>query len=143
MTYHTMSLSFAVLFGAGLSLAAGFVLLYLPLTRNVLTFLTVAFAVAVIAVWFPTPVELLLQPAVLGLLLAVVAAMINSVLRRGKRTPVLTLSSPSDFGIRVSSASSVGKPLALGAGSEEPTVIRPTAHPHREAISAPESGSHV
>ena len=42
-----------VLLGAGLSLAAGFVLLYVPLTRNVLTFLFLAFAISAAALWVP------------------------------------------------------------------------------------------
>jgi hypothetical protein len=96
-----------------------------------------------IALWFPAPVQLLLQPAVLGLLLAVVAASINSALLQEKRVPVLTLSSPSDFNARLSSLSSVESVPARGPGSEDPTVVRPVASPDREAMTAPESGSHV
>jgi hypothetical protein len=140
---RTMRLPFVVFLGAGLSLAAGFVLLYVPLTRNVLTFLFIAFAVSAVALWFPAPVELLLQPAVLGLLLAVVAASINSGLRREKQVPVLTLSSPGDFNARLSSLSSVESVPVRGPGSEDPTVVRPTASPDRETMTAPESGSHV
>jgi hypothetical protein len=143
LSCRTMSLPIVVFLGAGLSLAAGFVLLYVPLTRNVLTFLFIAFAVSAIALWFPAPVQLLLQPAVLGLLLAVVAASINSVLRREKRVPVLTLSSPSDLNARLSSLSSAESAPVRGPGSEDPTVVRPAVAPDREAMTASESGSHV
>ncbi|MBT4865892.1 MAG: hypothetical protein HON53_12370 [Planctomycetaceae bacterium] len=108
-----------------------------------MTFLFIAFAVSAVALWFPAPVELLLQPAVLGLLLAVVAASINSGLRREKQVPVLTLSSPGDFNARLSSLSSVESVPVRGPGSEDPTVVRPTASPDRETMTAPESGSHV
>jgi hypothetical protein len=143
LSCRTMSFPMVVFLGAGLSLAAGFLLLYVPLTRNVLTFLFIAFAVSAIALWFPAPVELLLQPAVLGLLLAVVAASINSAMRREKRVPVLTLSSPSDFNASLSSSSSVESRPVRGPGSEDPTVVRPVVSPDREAMTAPESGSHV
>jgi hypothetical protein len=143
LAYRAMSLPFVVFLGAGLSLAAGFVLLYLPLTRNVLTFLFVAFSVSIVSLWFPAPVEVLLQPAVLGLMLAIVAAFINSMLRREKQVPVLTLSSPSDFGARLSGLSSVESVPNRGPGSEEPTTLRPAANSPKEMAAAPESGSHL
>jgi len=141
--FRAMSLPLIVLFGAGLSLVAGFVLLFIPMTRNVLTFLMMVFAVALVGMWYPAPVQLLLQPALLGLLLAVVTAFINGILKRDKHVPLLTLSSPSDFATPAPSTSSVDRPSMIGACPEEPTIVRPVAGPVREPISSAESGSHA
>jgi hypothetical protein len=77
-----------VLLGAGLALAAGLVLLYIPGTRHAITFLAVGFVVAVSALWLAEPITLLLQPAVLGLTLATLAAILH---RRFGRRPSIDL----------------------------------------------------
>jgi hypothetical protein len=126
LSFSSMSRSIIVLVGAGAALAVGFILLKVPATRNVLTFLTAMFALALMALFFTEPVQLLLQPALLGVGLAVIAALIESRLRRERQAAILTLSSPSDFvGPASASASSVEQFLPPGVGSEEPTAVRP------------------
>lgn len=95
--FESMSRSAVVGCGAGLALVLGFLLIRIPSTRHVLTFLTLGFVMAMTALWFAEPVKVLLQPAVLGASMAVVAAMIDRVGRRERQTPIVTLSSPSDF----------------------------------------------
>jgi hypothetical protein len=122
LDFRTMSRHIIVLIGAGLALLVGFMLMNIPATRHVLTILLLGFASTVLALWFPEPVLVLLQPAGLGLLLAIVAASIQGALRRTRKTQVLTLSSPSGF---ASPASSIRREAPLGLGSDEPTSIRP------------------
>lgn len=95
--FQTMSQPAIVLCGAGFALTIGFILLRIPATRHVLTFLTLGFVTAAIALWKPEPIQLLLQPAVFGLLLAIVAAVLENRTRRTQQASLVTLSSPDDF----------------------------------------------
>ncbi len=97
LVFWTMSRSAVVGCGAGLALLMGFVLIRMPATRHVLTFLVVGFLMSLTALWFSEPVKVLLQPAILGAAMAVVAAIIDRVGRRESQTPIVTLTSPSDF----------------------------------------------
>lgn len=119
LVFWTMSRSATVGCGAGLALVLGFLLIRLPVTRHVLTFLAVGFLMALTALWFAEPVKVLLQPAILGAAMAVVAAIIDRVGRREPQTPMVTLSSPSDFyaatgsGIRFADTQSAPPHVAL------------------------------
>ena len=139
--FCSMSQSAVILFGAGLALAAGFVLLKIPATRNVLTLLTVIFAVALTSLWFEAPVKLLLQPALLGLLLAVVAAIIERSVKR-RSSSILTLSTPADFVVQSPSSVSIDRPPIV-AGSEDPTALRalPDSGPSPAGGAAAQGGS--
>lgn len=97
LVFWSMSRSAVVGCGAGLALLLGFVLIRIPATRHVLTFLVVGFVMSLTALWFAEPVKVLLQPAILGAAMAVIAALIDRVGRRQPQTPMVTLSSPSDF----------------------------------------------
>ena len=97
LIFWSMSRSAIVGCGSGLALLLGFVLIRIPATRHVLTFLVIGFAIALTALWFSEPVKVLLQPAILGAAMAAVAAIIDRVGRRPAQTPLVTLSSPSDF----------------------------------------------
>jgi hypothetical protein len=122
---RSMAQSLVVLCGAGLALAGSFVLLKIPALRTPLTLLAAATAIAVAGLWYSTPVELLLQPAILGLVLAAGAAWIDGRLKR-RRAPFLTFSSPSDFVTPpATSSSSHQRGPVPGIGSEEPTALRP------------------
>jgi hypothetical protein len=121
LEFRTMSRHIIVLIGAGLALLVGFMLMNIPATRHVLTILLLGFATTVLALWFPEPVLVLLQPAGLGLLLAIVAALIQGAMLRTRKAQVLTLSSPSGF---TAPASSVRREVPPGIGSEEVTSIR-------------------
>lgn len=113
LVFWSMSRSAVVGCGAGLALLLGFVLIRIPATRHVLTFLVVGFVMSLAALWFAEPVKVLLQPAVLGAAMAVIAALIDRVGRRQPQTPMVTLSSPSDFfaasgsGVRVANVQAI------------------------------------
>ena len=111
-----------VLIGAGLALVLGLVLVKVPVSRSVLTLLLIGFGMSAAGMWFPGPMLLLVQPAGLGLLLAVAAACIDSVIKRRRRRGVVTLSSPSGF---MTAPSSINRDLVVGVGSNEFTSIRP------------------
>ncbi len=124
MRFHSMSQSFVVFLGAGLSLAIGFVLLRISFTRNALTVLMLAFAVACFALWFPGPVLLLLQPAILGLMLAVGALYLENLTKRHRARTVVAVSSPTDY---YTPASSVSQEVAAADPANDPTIHRPAS----------------
>ena len=111
-----------VLLGAGLALAAGLVLLYIPGTRHAITFLAVGFVVAVSALWLAEPITLLLQPAVLGLTLATLAAILH---RRFGRRPSIDL-------VSLTAASRL-----QGSSAEISLVAQPGGRAPSTAIHAP------
>ena len=147
MNYYAMSRSFVVLFGAGLALITGFLLLKIPATRNLLTLLLAAFVVALISVWYWEQVQLLLQPAILGLILAASAAVIERLLEKQRRKPILTIPPPSDYIVPTKAGSSVDHPIfspMFGVGSDEPTMVRvpPTQPSGDDPVSSSEVSSH-
>jgi hypothetical protein len=81
-TVGAMSQSLIVLIGAGLTLFLGFLFGRVPATRNVLSLLVLAFLFALASVWHLELMQLLVQPALLGLLLAVVATAFDKATRR-------------------------------------------------------------
>lgn len=139
LVFWSMSRTAVVGCGTGLALLLGFLLIRIPATRHVLTFLAVGFAMALTALWFTEPVKVLLQPAILGAAMAVIAAWIDRVGHRAPQSPIVTLSSPSDFfagsgsGIRLGSV-----PAAAEASTMPPQVIVTN-----EPISASGSASGV
>lgn len=105
--FRAMSQPAILLVGAGLALAVGLVLLRIPTTRHVLTILVVGFGLSLAGLWHLEAVQLLLQPAVFGLVLAVVASIIESRVKRRQRASLVTFSSPSDFLVTGSSREAV------------------------------------
>ena len=101
--FQTMSQPGIVLTGAGLALAFGFILLKIPGTRHVLTFLLLSVAMALVGIWHFEPVQLLLQPAVIGVLLAFIAAVVETRIKHRQRIAFITLAPPSDVVIPGSS----------------------------------------
>jgi hypothetical protein len=81
-----ISRSMLVLFGTGLTLLVSFVLWLLPVLRNAVTAAALAFGVALAGLWFSEPIELLVQPALLGLALATTATGIDTFVRRRRST---------------------------------------------------------
>ncbi len=118
LAFSSMNRSIVVLFGAGLALFAGVLLLKIPATRNVLTVLLAVFAFALCGIWYTAPMQLLLQPAALGLLLAIVAVLIDGSFKRQRQSAVVPLPSPNDY-----QAAST-PPYAEPIGSEDPTAVR-------------------
>lgn len=80
--FQSMGRSLILLLGAGMTLTMGFLFWNLPATRNMLTLLLVAFGVSLLSLWFLEPIQLLLQPAVLGIVLAIVASLVDFKSRR-------------------------------------------------------------
>ena len=82
--FRAMNRSMILLIGAGLALSMGFVFYRFPVTRNVFSLVVLAFCFAVVSVWYLEPMLLLLQPAVIGILLALTATLIDVRSRRSK-----------------------------------------------------------
>ena len=136
LVFWTMSRSSVVGCGAGLALLLGFVLIRLPVTRHVLTFLVVGFLMSLTALWFSEPVKVLLQPAILGAAMAVIAAIIDRVGRREPQTPLVTLTSPSDFYAASGSGVRLGRVQMVAETSTAP----PQVVLQSESISASGAG---
>ncbi len=81
-TCGALSQSLIVLIGAGLTLFLGFLFGRVPATRNVFSLIFLGFLFALAGVWHLELMELLLQPALLGLLLAAIATMFDTATRR-------------------------------------------------------------
>ena len=142
LSFYSMSRSLVLLFGAGLALLMGFLLLKIPATRNVLTILIIVFVLAVVGLWHSHSVQLLLQPAIFGLLLAIAAAAIDGYVKRKRSSSILTLSSPSDFVAPVSTESGFDHAALVGVGSEETTAVRPVqTSPSGSASSSSVTGT--
>jgi hypothetical protein len=84
------------------------------------------------------------QPIVLGLALAALAASIEGFLRRKRLATVITFSSPSDYSVAAQSSSSVARPRPALVGSNDVTAMRASSsYGPLETLAAPESGSRV
>lgn len=94
LSIRSTSQGVLVLLGAGLALGLGLVLLYVPKTRHVLTFLLVSFLLSLAAIWYSEAIELLLQPAGLGCALAATAALIHRQLGQRHGVDLLPLPTP-------------------------------------------------
>ncbi len=135
--FQSMTRSLVVLVGAGMTLALGFLFWSLPIARNMLAMLLLAFGVSILSLWFLEPIQLLLQPALLGAVLALLATLIDVKSRRpGLVTyPSTVMPFPTSIpGSQTSgqpgSSQSTGSPLndqaASGRGS---SVARQRSHP--------------
>ncbi|MBI3866886.1 MAG: hypothetical protein HY290_33820 [Planctomycetia bacterium] len=124
------------LFGAGIALALGLVVLRWPTARNPAALLLVVFIVALLGAWHSGPVLVLLQPALLGVLLALLAAFIKSFQQRRSRPVLLALGSASGFA--AAPASSHPRSPSIGVGSNDYTSLRPP--PDASRTPAPVSG---
>lgn len=135
--FSSMSQSEIVLFGAGLALFLGLVLIKVSVTRNVLTVLLIVFALSALGLWQTSPILVLLQPAGLGVLLAVSAAVLDGWVQRRRNSRGLTISSPSGF---VSPPSSIERQLSIGVGSNDFTSVRPEPGTIDHPLTASEAG---
>jgi hypothetical protein len=133
MSFRTLSSPLIVLIGASLALVFGFILVNVPSSRHVLTFLCLGFFTTLAALWYSEPVLVLLQPACLGLGLAVLATLAQRWRTKSRGIdPVVTLGTPSDI---LAAASSVQRPVHEGPiNSPEPSETRPPA------VALPEAG---
>lgn len=124
LSVQTMSWPMIIGIGSGLSLILGLMFQYVPASRNVLALLAIGFALAIVGIWHMTPVVLLLQASVLGMVLAFISAMIQTSIRR-RRSTVVTMSSNS--GIGTIGGSSFEQDMIGVTGSK--TLVRPPSAP--------------
>lgn len=76
--FQVMNRSLILLLGAGLTLLLGFIFWRIPATRNVFSLIVISFVFAAASLWYVEPILLLIQPAILGVLLALTATVIDS-----------------------------------------------------------------
>ncbi len=123
----SMAGSFVVFVGAGLALLAAFVLLRLRAARSLLTLFLFTFAVAVCCLWYAEAVRLLLQPALIGFLLACVAAVIDARMQKRRGRLLLEPPGAAEFVTTATSPSSIERHLVPAADPEAPTINRLSA----------------
>ena len=78
-------------------LAAGFVMLRLVVLRHVLTLLIVGLVIATIGLWYTAPLELLIQPMILGSVFPAGAVLLEGWVRRHYHRTMLSFDGPDDF----------------------------------------------
>jgi hypothetical protein len=138
LAFRAMSQSAIVLIGAGTALGLGLMLVKWPATRHILTVLSLAFLISLLGVWIRAPLQVLLQPALLGVALAMMAAAIDSIVKGRSKPLTVTLTSSSSF---MTPASSHPRAPATGVGSNEFTSVRTPAEAARSAGQLSESGN--
>lgn len=140
----SMAQSFVLFAGAGLALVGSFLLLKVRLTRSLLTLFVVAFCISTLSLWYPEAVRLLIQPALLGGLLAAGAAIFDERMQRRRLPFLLAMPSPIDFAATAASPSSLERVIVGGVGggdAEAPTVSRPPNDPEGGLALRMEVGS--
>ena len=101
-----------------------------PSTRHVLTLLLLGFLTTLAALWYSEPILVLLQPAGLGLVLALLASIAQRRFRKGRVQAVLTLAAPSDILTATSSREeAIPQPLI----GDQLTQSHPPAFPMTQA----------
>jgi hypothetical protein len=120
------------------------VLLRLRAARSLLTLFLFTFAVAVCCLWYAEAVRLLLQPALIGFLLACVAAVIDARMQKRRGRLLLEPPGAAEFVTTATSPSSIERHLVPAADPEAPTINRVSAQDGShgsQALSASTSGS--
>ena len=114
LEFTLIARSWLVLLGATITLSFAFLLFKAPVRVQLPLVLLAGFLVAVAAVQYLEPLQVLLQPALLGLALALAAVSIDSWNRHENGAPVLTVPSESEF----------VQPMGQEAGGLRPTDQR-------------------
>jgi hypothetical protein len=137
----SMAESFVIFVGAGISLLAAFLLMKLPMARTPLTLFLFGFAAAIAYLWSAETVRLLLQPALFGLLLAVIAAAVDARIQRRRSRFLLAAPSAADFVATATSPSSIERAIVVPiADPEAPTISRPGSRSGVQPVSASDLG---
>lgn len=97
LQFQTLSSSMVLLFGAGFSLAVGFLMFRITMLRHVLTLLVVGVIVAVVGLWYSAPLELLFQPMMAGLVFPAVAVFLEGWVRRRYDSSSLSFEGQAEF----------------------------------------------
>lgn len=122
LTFRTLSSPMVVLFGAGVSFVFGFILRLVRVLRHVLTALTAGLILALIGLWNSAPLELLMQPMVVGLLFPITAVLFESWARRTYGGTVLTLPTAAELAAAHGSRSDLPE---LDIDEDSTTLRRP------------------
>jgi hypothetical protein len=126
-------------FGAGFSLAAGFIMLRLVVFRHVMTLLLTSLTVALFGLWYSAPLELLIQPMVAGLVFPATAVLLESWVRNRNGNGVLSFDGQGDFPPMQAFGSHYNGRLA---DPNEATIHRPASRDSHSNVPI-ESGSGV
>jgi hypothetical protein len=126
--FQSMGRSLILLLGAGLTLTMGFLFWNLPATRNMLTLLLVAFGVSLLSLWFLEPIQLLLQPAILGIVLAILASLVDFKSRR-QTAIFLPPAIPGTLSPPVMSSQPPSQNYEAPSPARGSSVSRPPSHP--------------
>lgn len=138
----SMAQSFVIFIGAGISLLAAFILIKLPVARTPLTLFLFGFAASIAYLWSAETVRLLLQPALFGLLLAVIAAAVEARIQRRRARFLLAAPSAADFVATATSPSSIERAIVVPvADPKAPTISRPGSRSGVQPVSASDLGS--
>ena len=105
---------FVVLLGAGLALLLGFVFRRVPAIRSVYALIVLAFVFALAAVWYLELMQLLIQPALIGVCLALLAVKFDTTTRTGAGSRADEFSSESVTPESAEKLSSVQSSVASG-----------------------------
>ena len=97
LVFQTLSSSMVLLFGAGFSLAVGFIMLRLVALRHVMTLLLTGLIVAICGLWYSAPLELLVQPMIAGLVFPATAVMLESWIRHRSDSAVMSFEGQGEF----------------------------------------------
>ena len=129
----TMSQSLILLVGAGTSLLLGFWFWSFPQTRNMLSIMLLAFLFSLASLWYLEAIQLLLQPALIGLLLAGLASLLDSRFRGPPPVSVPPVVVPSTTAPPRTGSSMIQPPAgaespaaAAAAGDAEPATQIPS-----------------
>lgn len=84
----TIDRSLVILFGAGVTLVLGFAFWTIRSMQNVVVMLGLAFLISLAGLWFPEAIQVLIQPALIGAVMAMIATAVDGRTRRRRyRTP--------------------------------------------------------
>jgi hypothetical protein len=83
----TIDRSLVVLAGAGITLIVGFFFWTFPRLRNSATLLLLGFGICLAGLWLSDPIQVFLQPAIFGAVMATIATAIDNRARTRKHRP--------------------------------------------------------
>lgn len=139
LVFQTLSSSMVLFLGMGFSLAVGFIMLRMVVVRHVMTLLLIGLCIAIFGLWFSAPLELLIQPMIVGLIFPATAVMLENWIRRRDDPGVMSFEGQGDFPPLGAFGSHYG---VRQADPNEATVHRPLTRDSHPSYSV-ETGSGV
>jgi hypothetical protein len=117
----TIDRSLVILIGAGVTLILGFAFWTIRSLQNVVVLLLIAFLISLAGLWFPEAIQVLLQPALIGVVMAMLATVVDGRTRRRRyRAPARESSIQA---VPRSQSPRVSDPLRS-------TILRPSGSDH-------------